>query len=237
VTTIAFLQARMSSTRLPGKVLADVAGSPMIVQQLARIGRARSVDQTIVVTSTEASDEVLVDELERRGITVFRGSLNDVLQRYREAIAHYPCEIALRLTADCPLIDPLVIDATVHSHQLAGADYTSNTLIRKFPRGLDCEVFQPEVLDRLAQFELQIAEHEHVTMGIYNRPNTFRLNAFANSVDESNRRWTVDTPEDLEFVRMIYRQLFNENPNFGSDDIRMFLALHPEKEHWETDDH
>lgn len=224
----------MSSSRLPGKVLADVVGQPMIIRQIERIERSGLVDQVVVLTSRDSSDDELYTLLKGRGVEAFRGDLNDVLARFQAALREYPCKTALRLTADCPLIDPGVIDQTILSHLASGADYTSNSLVRRFPRGLDCEVFDPATLFNLERFDLSRDEREHVTLGIYNRSSVFELNSFENSIDESRRRWTVDYPKDLKFVRLVYSALYKNNPTFVSEDIRNLLRKNPQLENFEN---
>lgn len=229
----AFIQARMSSSRLPGKVMEDIMGLPMILRQIERVRQSRLVNEVVVVTSIDRSDDVLSKLLDDYGIKYFRGSLNDVLSRFVDALSQIECDVAMRLTADCPLIDAAVLDATIESHIQAGADYSSNFLDRRFPRGLDCEVFQPSVLHKLSKLNLTDSEREHVTLGIYSRPDQFLLNGFSNQNDESNRRWTVDFPSDLEFVRVIYKNLLPRDPHFTSDDIRFLLEQNPDFENTE----
>lgn len=232
--TNAYVQARMSSTRLPGKVLADIMGKPMILHQIERLSLSKEINNIIVVTSTDVSDDELSEILYQEGIPVFRGSLDDVLQRYLDALNLFPCDLAVRITADCPLIDPQVVDQTILSHRASRSDYTSNTLIRRFPRGLDCEVFPPATLRRVSEIELSLEEHEHVTMGIYMRPGEFKLNGYTQDFDESRRRWTVDFQKDLDFVRLIYENLLPTSNKFTSADVREFLGLNPGAENFET---
>lgn len=226
---LAIVQARMSSTRLPGKVLKDILGVPMILRQLERIERSRLIDRVIVATSTENSDDVLAETLSDAGVEVFRGSLDDVLSRYQTLRARYNPKHIVRLTADCPLTDPAVIDAIIEQHRASGADYTSNVIARTFPRGLDAEVFTVEALDRLSLLELSEPEHEHVTLGFYKRPEQFSLTNFAGIEDNSQLRWTVDNPEDYEFTRWVYGELYSANPAFTSEDIIALLQKHPER--------
>lgn len=234
MTVVAYLQARMSSNRLPGKVLSDVVGEPMIIRQIDRIRRSTLIDDVVVLTSTDTTDDPLSARLELINQQVMRGDLNNVFSRFHDAIDLFPCKVALRLTADCPLIDPEVIDRTIESHLESGADYTSNSLKRTFPRGLDCEVFRPEVIKRLYEEDLTPEELEHVTLGIYRRPDLFTLNNYENSTDESHRRWTVDYPVDLDFVRFVFENLLPTNDQFSSDEIRLLLKRYPNKENLES---
>lgn len=226
---LAIVQARMSSTRLPGKVLKDIHGEPMILRQLERIGRSKLIDRLIVATSNETSDDILSETLEAAGVEVFRGSLDDVLSRFQALRKKYNPEHIVRLTADCPLTDPEVIDGIIAQHRESGADYTSNVISRTFPRGLDAEVFSVAALDRLSELELSEPEHEHVTLGFYRRPDEFSLTNYAGTEDWSHLRWTVDNPEDYEFAKWVYGNLYLVKPDFTSADIIKLLNDSPER--------
>jgi len=212
----------MSSQRLPGKVLADVAGRPMIIQQIDRIRRSRRIDNLTVATSTDASDDELCEFLGSAGIQFYRGSLENVAERFADVITMSQPSHVVRLTADCPLADWEVIDLVVDSHLFAKVDYTSNTLERTFPKGLDVEIFRSDAFLRLYETGLDRDESEHVTLGLYDRVGDFSVHNVANSVNNGDLRWTVDYASDLEFVRHVYRQLWSSNPYFTSEDI---LAL------------
>jgi len=218
---LAILQARMTSTRLPGKVMAPVLGEPMIARQLERLGRSRRLDRMVVATSTDPSDDVLAAYLEGVGQPVFRGSLNDVLDRFHGAMGMVPeARTVVRLTADCPLTDPQLIDAIIDHHDATGADYTSNTpAVRTYPHGLDAEVMRAAVLDRAWREGRDPYEREHVTPYIYRHPDLFRIESLSQARSLAHLRWTVDVPEDLEFVRDVYARLYPTKPAFTSDDI------------------
>jgi len=222
---LAILQARMSSTRLPGKVLADVAGKPMILRQIERLRRAKRLNRIVVATSDQPSDDPLAVCLVAADVPVFRGPLDDVLARYIAAIEAFgPVRTVVRLTADCPLADPDLIDQTLALHERSGADYTSNTPTRRsFPKGLDVEVFESVVLKIAADETVDPYDHEHVTPFLYRNPRRFKIEALEQAADEGEVRWTVDRPDDLEFVRAVYDGLYAENPAFTSDDIRAFV--------------
>lgn len=226
---LAVIQARMSSSRLPGKVLKDVLGKPMVVRQLERISRSKLIDQIVLATSIEKSDDPLAEAVSAAGYRVFRGSLDDVLSRFQELRKDFGPTNIVRLTADCPLTDPEVIDGIIEQHIKTDVDYTSNVIARTFPRGLDAEVFKVEALDRLSQLDLTDDEHEHVTLGFYRRPNDFSLTNFAGAVDNSHLRWTVDNPEDYDFALWVYEEVFPEKPDFNSQGILDLLAKHPER--------
>lgn len=218
---LAILQARMTSSRLPGKVLAPVLGEPMIGRQVERLRRARRIDKLVVATSTDPSDDPLAAYCEGTGLTVYRGALNDVLDRYRVAASLFPQATAVvRLTADCPLTDPELIDAVIAHHHQVDADYTSNTLgARTYPHGLDAEVIRPSVLQEAADRASEPYEREHVTPYIYRRPEVYRLAGVARHRSLAALRWTVDLPGDLAFVREVYAKLYPYNPQFGTDEI------------------
>lgn len=226
---LAVIQARMSSTRLPGKVLKDVIGKPMVIRQLERISRSKHIDQIVVATSIESSDDPLAEAVTAAGYQVFRGSLDDVLSRFQALRANFNPTHIVRLTADCPLTDPTVIDGIIEQHVETRVDYTSNVISRTFPRGLDAEVFTVAALDRLSVLDLSDDEHEHVTLGFYKRPGEFTLTNYAGSVDNSHLRWTVDNPEDYDFALWVYREFYPTKPNFDSADILALLERHPER--------
>lgn len=227
---LAILQARMSSSRLPGKVLADVAGAPMILRQIERLHRARSLSRIVVATSTEPGDDGLAQTVETAGTGLFRGPLDDVLARFIGAMdAFGPAKTIVRLTADCPLADPAVIDATVGHFVETGADYVSNTgEPRTFPKGLDVEVFRADLLRQAAAESDDPYDHEHVTPFIYRRPERFRLSFHAQAAVEGEVRWTVDRPDDLAFVRAVYDGLYAASPAFTSEDVRAFVRRRPD---------
>src|ERR1700761_759853 len=227
---LAVLQARMSSTRLPGKVMADVAGAPMILRPIERLRRAPRLDRIAVATSTAPSDDGLAAMLALHDIPVHRGPLDDVLARYMGALGAFgPAEVLVRLTADCPLADPDVIDATVSLLVERGLDYAANTPAhRTYPKGLDVEVMRAEALLRAAREAKDPYEREHVTPYLYRHPEMFRQDFVSQAADEGEVRWTVDRPDDLEFVRAVYAALYPQKPAFTSQDVRAFVRLRPD---------
>lgn len=229
MSVLAIVQARLSSSRLPGKVLKPLAGAPMILRQVERVRRAKAIDRLVVATSTEASDDRLAEVLAAEGVDLFRGPLDDVLARFLGALDAFPAEHLVRLTGDCPLTDPEVIDATVALHLQAGADYTNNRYDpHGWPKGLDVEVVAAEALRRAAREATTPEEHEHVTWGIRNRPDRYRLSRLNPPVDEGTVRWTVDTAEDFAFVSAVYEALYPANPAFTSDDVRALVRGRPD---------
>lgn len=220
---LAVLQARMSSTRLPGKVMRPLLGEPMIWRQIERLMRCRTLGSLVVATSVDPTDDPLAACLEARGVSVFRGDLHDVLGRFAGALAAFgPAERVVRLTADCPLVDPDVVDAAVTLHADSGADYVSNSLERTFPRGLDVEVASSTALRAAALEARDPYEREHVTPFLYRRPERFTVRSLVGQPDLSRHRWTVDTADDFSFVERVYAALHPGRPDFGSDEV---LAL------------
>ncbi|MFT4253643.1 MAG: glycosyltransferase family protein [Caulobacter sp.] len=223
---IAVLQARMSSTRLPGKVLADLVGAPMILRQIERLRRIPSLDRLVVATSEDASDDVLAETLEAAGVDLFRGPLDDVLARFAGAVAGFADDdLVLRLTADCPLADPDLIQRLLDHHRAVGADYSATTHpSRTYPIGLDAELTSAGLLRLAAREAADPYEREHVTPFFYRNPERFALDGVMQDADESAVRWTVDLPSDLAFVREVYGALYAANPAFTSDDVRALVA-------------
>jgi spore coat polysaccharide biosynthesis protein SpsF len=220
----------MSSTRLPGKVLRPVAGAPMIARQIERLRRCRRLDRIVVATSTDPSDDILASTMRDLGVPTHRGPLDDVLARYAGALAaHGPAEHLVRLTGDCPLADPEVIDATIALHVERGVDYAANTPERRtYPKGLDVEVMRAACLERAAAEAGQPYEREHVTPYLYRHPELFTQAFLSQAADEGELRWTVDRPDDLELVQAIYDALYPARPAFTSDDVRAFLRGRPD---------
>ena len=220
---VALIQARMSSSRFPGKVLEFIGGLTSIEFMVNRVRRARLVDQVVVATSTDISDDTLVTHLTRVGIPSFRGDLHDVLGRYVHAAAVYPADEYVRLTGDCPLIDPLVVDSVISLRRNHNADYSSNIDPPTYPDGLDCECFTKAILMR-ANTEAKLAlEREHVTPWMRNsKADITRVNQRA-PCDASMLRLTVDYPEDLTAVRRVV-ELLGEDTAFDYFDIMRLLA-------------
>ena len=223
----AILQARMSSSRLKGKVLLDIKGSPMLSRQVERIRRAETISRIIIATSTDITDDPIEKLAESENLTVFRGSLDNVFSRFREITKRVTEPDFVRLTGDCPLTDPSVIDKVVTEHLDSGADYTSNTMIRTYPRGLDVEVFKTKSLAILEKSDLSMEEREHVTLGFHARADTFKLQNVSDSLNNSALRWTVDNARDFEFVSWVYSSLLGTGDFFTSNSIYSLLSRYP----------
>lgn len=224
---LAVLQARMTSTRLPGKVLMPVLGEPMLFRQIERVKRCRTFDTLVVATSNESSDDPLADACKARGVSVARGSRDDVLDRFMTAARPYQPDAVVRLTGDCPLADPVVIDKVVELFRSTACDYASNVIPPTFPDGLDVEVVRFEALARAAADAKLPSEREHVMPYIRNRPDAFRIANYAETPDRSHLRWTVDEPADFAFVSRVYAELYPNNPAFTTQDILDLIARDP----------
>lgn len=226
---LAILQARMSSSRLPGKVMMPLLGQPMLARQLERVRRAILIDHLMVATSVDASDDPVALLCEQTGTACFRGQLDDVLDRFYQAALPYRPEYIVRLTGDCPLADPELIDRVIRSCLDSGCDHLSNGGEPiTFPDGLDVEVLRFSALEQAWNEARLPSEREHVTPFIYNRPQRFRLGQYKNPVDLSHLRWTVDEPDDFELVRIIYETLYPQQSDFGTDAILRLLEDRPE---------
>jgi spore coat polysaccharide biosynthesis protein SpsF len=225
----AILQARMSSSRLRGKVLLDIKGRPMLSRQVERIRRAETVSKIIIATSSDPSDDPIEELGDAEKLAVFRGSLNNVFSRFREISKALGEPDFVRLTGDCPLTDPSVVDKVVVDHLNSGADYSSNTIKRTYPRGLDVEVFKSSALAKLENCDLSLEEQEHVTLGFHSRASQFSLQNVCDTKDNSSLRWTVDTEQDFRFVAWVYASLVDLDPAFDSDKIYSLLAKHPDR--------
>jgi spore coat polysaccharide biosynthesis protein SpsF len=225
--TIAIVQARMGSTRLPGKVMADLSGRPMLVRVVERTSKARTLDDVVVATTRQTEDDVIVKMCLEYKYSFFRGSREDVLDRYYRAASISGAGVVVRITSDCPLIEPDIIDMVVDKFRnYSGADYVSNTLKRTFPRGLDVEVFSFNALRVAWKEDKNPAWREHVTQYIKRNPDVFSVHNVAGDVDYSHMRWTVDTSEDLEFVRRIYN--YFRNDTFHWTEVLELLKNHPD---------
>ena len=224
---VAVLQARTSSSRLPGKVLRPLQGRPMLERQIERIRRARRLDRLVVATSHHAEDDPIEALCKTLSVACFRGSLEDVLDRfYRAAASHRPDHV-VRLTGDCPLCDPEIIDRVVAYHVEGGYDYTCNVLEPTFPDGLDVEVMTRASLEAAWRESELPSQREHVTAFIQTQPARFRLGDVRNDADLSALRWTVDEPADFDLVERIYAALLPAKADFGTRDILALLAAQP----------
>ena len=226
MSTVVVVQARTGSRRLPGKVLEDVAGAPLIARVLERAARIPGADRVVLATTSADSDDRLADVGAGLGFEVVRGRVDDVLARFALAAERTDASVVVRVTGDCPLLDPAVSGSVLRAFATEGVSYASNIEPPTYPDGLDTEAFSRETLD-IAHREARLAsEREHVTPFIRSRPERFPRANVESAADLSALRWTVDEPSDLEFVRTIYR--LAGDTDFGMDRVIAILEQHPE---------
>ncbi len=220
----------MGSTRLPGKVLMDLSGRPMLARQLARLERCTRLDDLVVATSTDVRDDPVAALARAEGVRCFRGSEDDVLSRYVGAAAEARAQVVVRITGDCPLIDPEVTDLVVQDlvDHASTCDYCTNTLQRTYPAGLDVEVFFVDVLQRIDRLSKRPEEREHVTVLLRTRPTLFQCRHVKDDVDNSDLRWVVDRQTDLDVVRAIYDGLALDSTPRPFREVVAFVRAHPE---------
>lgn len=230
---LAILQARMSSTRLPNKVLKEVNDIPLLKYECERILKSKSLDKLIIATSEDISDDAIVDFGKKYNLEVYRGSLNDVLSRYFECAKKYKEKNkindlnVIRVTGDCPIIDPIVIDEIIEYFESNDCDYTSNTLVPTYPDGMDIEICSfgaLEIAYREATFK---SDREHVTLFIKNSDRFKKMN-YTSQYDFSHLRLTVDEENDFELIKMIIENLYDINPNFTYLDVVSFMTKNPD---------
>jgi len=228
IETLGILQARVGSSRLPGKVLRTILGRPMLAHQLERLGRCCEMDHLLVATSTGGADDPVQQLCSELGVSCFRGSLENVLDRFYQSAEPLRPKHVVRLTADCPLADSYVIDEVIRFYLEGNYDYATNAIERILPHGLDVEVFTFRALEQ-AWNEAWLPSHlEHVTPFIHGQPQRFRIGHYKRERDLSGHRWTVDYPEDFEFVARVYEALYPAKPNFGMEDVLALLESRPE---------
>src|SRR5262249_39712868 len=226
MNVLAILQARASSSRLPLKVLNPILGRPMLAHQIDRIRRARSLDALIVATSTDASDDPIADLCRSEDVDCFRGSLNDVLDRFYQAAVRNRPRAITRLTGDCPLTDPALIDRAVDVFQTGG--FALAATAETYPDGLDVEVVRFDTLTDAWQHATAPSDREHVTLFVRRQPGRFRIGMVPSEVDLSHLRLTVDEPQDFELVKRIFEALYPANPAFTTADVVALLEARPE---------
>lgn len=228
---VVIIQARMGSTRLAGKVLAPIAGRPMLSYQIERLRRCRQIDRLVVATTTQPADDTIAGFCESEGLSCTRGSEQDVLSRYAQAARTFDASIIVRVTSDCPLIEPALVDQAVTNFRTgAPCDYLSNMIHPTWPYGMAVEVISREALLQADAEATDPAEREHVTPFVYWRPERYRLKSLTMEPDLSAHRWTVDTPEDLELISKILTLVYPRRPDFEMADVLELLRQHPQ---WE----
>ncbi len=230
---VAIVQARMGSSRLPGKVLMPFAGRSVLGSVIGRLQAIRALDAIVIATTTHARDAAIATEAARWGAAVARGSEDDVLDRYRHAARENRADIVVRVTSDCPLIDPGVSGRIIETflERRSGdrrLDYLSNTIARSFPRGFDTEVFEADALERAWREGTSPAEREHVTPYLYRHPELFRQAQYVGARDHSRYRLTVDTDEDYRALLAVVAGMKLDRRVADAEEVIVFLAAHPE---------
>ena len=221
----------MGSSRLPGKILLEAAGKPLLEHHLKRVARSLLITKVVVATTTGEEEQPIINLCDRLGFAVYRGSRDDVLARYFGAATEHDADVVVRITSDCPIIDPTVID-TVIAHFFEQGDiwdYVSNCrLERTFPRGMDTEVFTMDSLREAHEQAAMPMEREHVTPFIWGQSDRFRVANVSFASDQSRHRWTVDTADDFELLRRIIESLYPSDPEFTLQDCLSLMGAHPE---------
>ncbi|WP_088013977.1 cytidylyltransferase domain-containing protein [Gottfriedia acidiceleris] len=217
---VAIIQARMGSTRLPGKVLLKVLNKPLLAYQVERVKRSKLINEIVIATTTNDIDQEIVDFCELMSLSYYRGSEEDVLSRYYEAASIYKADIVVRITSDCPLIDPNIIDLVINEYMINmnQIDYASNTIQRSFPIGMDIEVMSFSLIESINRLNLSQSFREHVTPYVYNSGN-FKIRQVLQETDKSHLRLTVDTREDFILISKIMEELYPKNPFFTIQDL------------------
>ncbi|MDG2203651.1 MAG: glycosyltransferase family protein [Alphaproteobacteria bacterium] len=226
---VATIEARMTSSRFPGKVLMEACGKPMLQHMIERLQRVPSLDGIVVATTGNDADVPIVNLAQRMGVGFFQGSEYDVLLRVLHSARAYDIDVIVEMTGDCPLIDPVLVEDCIRGYQVAGVDYVSNVLERTYPRGMDTQVFATEVLADVADRTDDPEDHEHVSIFIYSHPEIYSLKNMPGPPELTNPGLglTLDTPEDLELIRRIFEILYPDNPNFTLADILAVLKDNP----------
>ena len=227
---VSTIEARMSSTRFPGKTMREIVGKPMLELLIERLKRARKVDEIVVATTTEPEDKVITELAERIGVKWFRGSAGDVLDRVLQAAKFYRADIIVEMTGDNPLLDPALVDEAINIYLNGSYDYVSNAIKETYPDGLNVQVFSVKVLDEVARLTNDPADRENVSLYIYEHPDKYQLYNIEAPPEyyHPEYRWTVDTEEDLQLMKAIYESLYYENPNFSTKDIMELLKQKPD---------
>jgi spore coat polysaccharide biosynthesis protein SpsF len=219
--TVAIIEARMTSTRLPGKILLPILGKPMLELLIERLKRSKYLDNIVVATTHNPSDDPVEQLTDRIGVGCFRGSEDDVLDRVLRAAHAHEADIIVEITGDCPLIDPEILDTVIRTYMIKKVDYVSNILKRTYPRGVETQVFSTAVLEKVASLTQDPVDHEHVSLYIYEHPEIFSLFNVESTISEKDSaiRLTVDTHEDFQLIQAIYELLYPRNPEFTLDDV------------------
>lgn len=225
---VAIIQARMGSTRLPGKILKKINSRPLLSYQIERLQHSQYIDELVIATTKKKQDDLIVQFCKENAISYFRGSETDVLARYYEAALAFKADAIVRITSDCPIIDVQVVDKTIQYFIDNGKfDYVSNTVERTYPRGLDTEIFSFEALEKAYKEAVLERDREHVTAYFYTNPTVFSIGYIKNDMDYSKYRWTVDTEEDFELIKKIIQALYVKKTLFTLKDTINVMKENP----------
>lgn len=224
----AIIQCRRGSTRLPDKIIKEVCGKPILWHQIERMKQSRLIERIVLATTVSEDDSLLEDLGRHWGVDVFRGSEEDVLERFYQAALKFKGETIVRIPGDCPLIDPKVVDKVIDAYikNFPGYDYVSNTIKPTYPDGQDTEVFSFKALEKTWREAKKDFEREHVTPYLY-RSGRFRTFNIRNDIDYSDLRWTLDEEQDLKFIREVYKRLYKEEGIFYMEDVIRLLKEEP----------
>ncbi|PIT89244.1 MAG: hypothetical protein COU27_01350 [Candidatus Levybacteria bacterium CG10_big_fil_rev_8_21_14_0_10_36_7] len=228
MSTIAIIQARTNSSRLPKKVLLDLCGKTVLERVIERVSDAKKIDQVIVTTTTKKEDNIITEICQKNNIKYSRGKEEDVLDQFYQAAKLYRASNIVRITADCPMIDPEIIDKTIDLYQKEKAGYAVNGIPNSFPEGINVEVFSFSALEKAWHNTHLKSEREHVTIYLWKNPDIFNKKSLINKVNLSDHRWVIDYPEDYQFVKKVFDKLYPQNPKFRMNDILNFLEANPE---------
>jgi len=229
---VAIIQARMSSTRLPKKVLLPLGKKTVIENVYDRVGRSKLVNRVVLATTTDPSDDVLAKLCEEKGIEVFRGSLEDVLDRYYQAGLKYHADVIVRITGDCPLTDPKIIDRAISVHLKDKNDFTATAYLgnETFPDGLDVDIFSFKTIKTSWENAKLPYQREHIGQYVTANASDFKIGSIQNDQNLSSKRWTLDEPSDYEFLKAIYQGLGKDGNDFGMEQVLQYVKDHPELE-------
>ncbi|MFJ8517778.1 cytidylyltransferase domain-containing protein [Lysinibacillus xylanilyticus] len=225
---VAIIQARMGSTRLPGKILKMVNNRPLLSYQIERLQQSSYINDLVIATTIDEKDDLIVDFCKKNNVLCFRGSEEDVLARYYETAKAFKADVIVRITSDCPIIDVQVVDKTIQYFVDNNFEYVSNTVDRTYPRGLDTEVFTFAALEKAYDEAVLKRDREHVTAYFYTNLDVFKIGSVRDELDYSRYRWTVDTEEDFQLIKNIIEKLYSENPQFTLHDIVKLMEENPE---------
>jgi len=226
---IATIEARMASSRLPGKILKEAVGKPLLELMVERVRKSKLLNNVVVATTVESSDDVTEKACQKMGVNCFRGSNDDVLERVLKAAQTYKADLIVELTGDCPLLDPIQMDRVIQYYLDHSFDYVSNFRDRLFPRGTETQVFSVKVLEDVARRTQDAADHEHVSLFIYEHPEIYKLGGVSAELfyNRPDLRLTVDTPLDYELIQTVFERLYPKNNEFTLKDVINLLDSEP----------